>query len=260
MIDVGSYAIKHAEDIRKAQKYTFRFLVRVGKSYKLYGNGVLVEIDSRHFILSAAHVLEERDDLWIPVGDNLIIPGGKIKYSNFIETREKDSVDIGIMELDSSTVSELKSYYSFLPKDNILFPHVTNEKLLYTFLGYPKSFSKYSPIMESFHSRLFFHNNLPAPEQVYLKLNRNSNENIIIKYDRQSSLNIRKEMLTNGPDLYGMSGCGLWFTNPSDSYKISEPKLIAIMTDWPTRDRSVVVGTKMSLFARAFNTEFGIAV
>jgi hypothetical protein len=253
------YALRHWEDIQKAQKYTFRFLVNHKEYYKVHGCGVFVNIDERYFILTAAHVIDLRDDLMIPLGDELLRPGGKIKFSNFTKTRESDFLDIAFMELDEFTVSELKKQYNFLTKENISINHNTQNSLMYTFLGYPSTFSKFSKTTQSFHSNVFFHYNKPESDEVYKNLSRNPTTNIIIKYDRKKALNTRKVEITNGPDLYGMSGCGLWFTDPIDIFKkVSEPKLVAIMTDWPIKNRNTVVGTKMQVFSQALKQEFGI--
>lgn len=208
------YKKRHFEHISKAQKYTTKLLIDNGFGYKVYGSAVFVKIKEHHFLITAAHVIDLRDDLKIPLGpDKLLKPGGLITYSNFEKSRENDPIDIAFMKLDDYTIAELCNHYSFLSEENILTNHKVQSSF-YTFLGYPTSFSKYSVSKKSFHSNVFFHYNYAEPQKTYKLLNRDEKRNIIIKYDRKRTVNTKKLEITMGPDLFGMSGCGLWFTNP----------------------------------------------
>lgn len=255
------YAKKHWQDIAKAQKYTTKLLVDHGMGYKVHGTGVFIKLREHYFLLTAAHVIDLYDNLKIPLGsEQLLKPGGLIKYSNPEKTRESDPIDIAFMKLDDYTVSELINHYNFLSEKNILINHET-KKNFYTFLGYPTTFSEYSILKSSFHSNVFFHSNYAESQKTYTQLNRDQTRNIIIKYNRKKTINTRKVEITMGPDLYGMSGCGLWFTNPLEiSLSKSEPKLVAIMTDWPIKNRTVVIGTKMNVIIQAIVHEFNITV
>lgn len=253
------YAKKHWQDIIKAQKYTTKLLVDDGQGYKVYGSGVLVMLGGNHFLLTAAHVIDLQENLKIPLGsENLLRPGGLIKYSNYEKTRENDPIDIAFMKLDDYSVVELKKYYNFLSEENFLINN-NDQRTFYTFLGYPTTFSEYSLTKNSFHSNVFFHSNYLESEKTYKTLNRDKTKNIIIKYNRKKTINTRKVDITMGPDLFGMSGCGLWFTNPLEViFPKSEPKLVAIMTDWPVKNRTVVIGTRISLIIQVISQEFGI--
>ena len=252
------YAYRQWLDIKECQKYTVRLLANHKNIYKIHGTGVLVSVKNSKYLLTASHVVDKYDKLMIPLDSyNVMIPGGIVKFSLFEGNRENDSIDIAMIQLDSETIKELSPYYSFLPETSILTKHNSQKSLFYTYLGYPSTFSKLSHSKDSFHSRVFFQYNFQCDEEIYTKLNRSPKTNIIIKYDKKNSLNTQAEIISVGPDLYGMSGCGLWFTDPMDIYsEIPNPKLVAIMTDWPIKNRKCVIGTKMDIIMDSIKKEF----
>ncbi len=254
------YALKQWLDIKECQKYTVRLLANHKNIYKIHGTGVLVCVKNSKFLLTASHVVDKYDKLMIPLDlYNVMIPGGTVKFSLFEGNRENDSIDIAMIQLDNETIKGLSPYYSFLPETSILTNHKSQESLFYTYLGYPSTYSKLSYSKDSFHSRVFFQYNFQCKEDTYAKLNRSQKTNIIVKYDKQNSINTEAEIISVGPDLYGMSGCGLWFTDPMDIYsEIPKPKLVAIMTDWPIKNKKCVIGTKIDIIVDAIAKEFGL--
>ena len=67
-------------------------------------------------------------------------------------------------------------------------------------------------------------------------------------YNKNSAFNSRNGTFGTGPDLHGISGCGLWYTDPMHLISGTvKPKITAIMTDWPVKDRSVIIGTRIDV-------------
>lgn len=254
------YALKKISDIKESQQFTVYFVFHHKKDYKLQGTGVLVSIGKEKFILTAAHVIDDDKELMIPLNDNnLFVPGGNWIFNNFNGNREKDKLDIAILKLDKESANELELKYSFLSEENFLFNHNPTNIFLYTFLGYPETFSRYSQSKGSFHCRPFFHFNFICEEKVYQELDYSKERNILINYNKQKSINYKLKSLAVGPDLFGMSGCGLWFTEPENIEMLQiKPKLLAIMTDWPIKNRNCVVGTKIDVIIEIIRKEFGV--
>lgn len=254
------YALKKISNIKESQQFTVRFLFCHKKDYKLQGTGVLISVAKEKFLLTAAHVFDDDKELMIPLSDNnLFVPGGTWIFNNFNGNREKDKLDIAILKLDEESANELGSKYSFLTEENLLLNHNPTNLFLYTFFGYPETFSRFRQSKGSFHCKAFFHFNFVCEDKIYLELDRSKQTNIIVNYNKQKSINYKLKTLAVGPDLFGMSGCGLWFTEPENiEIENIKPKLVAIMTDWPIKNRNCVVGTKIDVIIETIRKEFGI--
>lgn len=218
-------------------------------NYKVYGTGVFIQIQDHYFLISAAHVFDKFGELFIPLAKDyeIITPGGKI-FNNNAPNRDKDSIDVGIMKLEEKCVSHLLCAYNFLKADDLAINHIFQSEEYYTFLGYPTTKSKNIYKTDIFDSTSFFHFTTPKSNEDYLKFNRNPAVNVVTSYDRRLSFNHKKYMFGTGPELHGISGCGLWFTDPLDlSPGIIKPKLTAIMTDWPIKNRNIIIGTRIDV-------------
>lgn len=219
---------------------------------KVIGTGVFIQFKNYYFLISAAHVFDyfnERNiqtKIPLEAGSNMLFePGGLLSVNNTTK-RKKDFVDIGFLLLDLESVLEISKHYTFLKEDNLAPNHNFINYEFYSFFGYPTTLSKTKYDKSSFHSVPFLHLTTPLQEEKYNKYERQPRYNVITSYDRKNSLNIKTKTVSNGPDLFGISGCGLWFIDPSDIMKgYVEPKLTAIMTDWPETDRTNVIGTRI---------------
>lgn len=236
-------------------------LLTVNPEYKVYGTGIFIQIQNHFFLVSASHVLDNFENLVIPLekGENLFKPGGITYINTPSESRDKDSIDIGFLELDKESVKEISTTYKFLKEDDIAINHKFENQPYYTFLGYPQTLSKFSHTKNSFHSYPFFQFSTPVIESEYSKYNRNPSLSIITSYDRKKSYSLKVKQFSVGPDLHGISGCGLWFTNPVDILtKTNKPKLTAIMTDWPIKDRTKIIGTRIDILTEVIRKNFRV--
>lgn len=236
-------------------------LVTDYSNYKGYGTGIFIKIQNSFFLVTAAHVFDNFENLMIPInkGKILLKPGGESIVNNPETSRENDNIDIGILKLDEESVIELSSTYSFLDEENLLINHKFHNEPYYTFFGYPSSFAKFSQTKESFHVVPFFQFTTPAEKSIYDNIQINSSFNVVTSYDRKRSYNMKIKSFSNGPDLYGISGCGLWFTDPMHIFgKIVKPQLVAIMTDWPVKNRKCIIGTRIDIVTESIRKRFNL--
>ncbi|HBV16711.1 hypothetical protein [Chryseobacterium carnipullorum] len=237
---------KQIESIPIIGDYTCT-LIKNYNDYKVHGTGVFVRISNLYLLISAAHVLDDFDELFIPLqeGKTLIKPGGEIIINNPKSLREHDDLDIGIVILDDVTVEDIKQNYNFVNENDLQINHKLSYLNSYIVFGYPSSWSKKSMSRNSFHSRPFISFTKSADVKEYSKLNRNEFLNIVVEYNRQETVNFKSKKMSYGPDLFGISGCGLWYSNPED-YKINaSPKLVGIMTDWPISNKTKLIATRI---------------
>mgnify|MGYP001115639556 CR=1 FL=1 len=234
------------------RSYTCMLLTDISK-YKVYGTGIFIQIQDNYFLISAAHVFDNYEKLFIPLGkDKEIIKPGGITYNNSSINRAKDSVDIGFMKLDKDCVSHLLGTYNFLQADDLAINHTFENQEYYTFVGYPSTRSKISWNSDVFEVGTFFHFSTPEKNEYYSKFDRNPIVNVVTSYNRKRSYNTKQNVFANGPDLHGISGCGLWFTDPLDLFTGRiKPKLTAIMTDWPIGNRTRIIGTRIDVITES---------
>ncbi|BDU25130.1 hypothetical protein FLGSB24_18740 [Flavobacterium sp. GSB-24] len=218
-------------------------------NYKVHGTGVFIQIQDHYFLISASHVFDRYRELFIPLSRDyeIIKPGGTTFYNNEAN-RDRDGVDVAVMKLDDYCVSNLLKRYNFLQAEDLAINHIFQNEEYYTFLGHPSTRSKILWNTNIFNSTTFFHFSTPEKNEDYLKFDRNPAVNVVTSYNKKNAFNSKNNTFGTGPDLHGISGCGLWFTDPRDlSTGIIKPKLTAIMTDWPIKNRSVIVGTRIDV-------------
>lgn len=218
-------------------------------NYKVHGTGVFVQIQDHYFLISAAHVFDRYRDLFIPLSKDyeIIKPGGTTFYYNE-SNKDKDGIDVAVLKLDDYCVPHILRRYSFLQADDLAINHAFRDGECYTFLGYPTTRSKVLYKTDIFDSTTFFYFTSPAKNEEYSKLNRNPAINVVASYNKKLAYNTKNNTFGTGPDLHGISGCGLWFTDPFHSATGTiKPKLTAIMTDWPVNNRRIIIGTRIDV-------------
>lgn len=227
-------------------------------NYKVHGTGVFIQIQDHYFLISAAHVFDKYGELFIFLSKDYetIKPGGTVFYNN---GTNRDGIDVAILKLDDYCVSHVLRRYSFLQADDLAINHIFENEEYYTFLGYPTTTSKIIYKTDIFDSTTFFHFTTPEINENYPKFDRNPTVNVITSYNKRLSFLHKKNMFGTGPDLHGISGCGLWFTDPLDvSTGIIKPKLTAIMTDWPIKNRTITIGTRIDVITEIIRKYFDI--
>ncbi|GEM_PF-1378151 len=245
---IKQIAEKQIDSLPLIRNYTCT-LIKNYSDYKVHGTGVFVKIANMYLLVSAAHVFDDFDELFIPLenGETLIKPGGRIIVNNPITSRIKDNLDIGIVILDEVTVKDIIKSYYFVNENDLEINHKGTYINNYIVFGYPSSWSKKSLSRNSFHSRPFINFTRCVKSIEYSNLNRQEILNIIVEYNRQETINFKSKKFSFGPDLFGISGCGLWYLDPKNYNKKSNPKLLGIMTDWPISNRKRLIATRIDV-------------
>lgn len=218
-------------------------------NFKVHGTGVFIQIREHYFLVSAAHVLDKHGGFFIPLSKDyeIIRPGGHT-ILNCTEDRTKDTLDIAVLKLDAHCLPHILRSYNFLHAEDLAIDHIFQPYECYTFLGYPATRAKVLYKTDIFDITTFFHFTAPQREEYYTKFHRHPAVNVITSYNKKAAYDSRNGTYGTGPALHGISGCGLWFTDPSDaSSGIIRPKLTAIMTDWPVNNRNIVIGTRIDV-------------
>jgi len=89
---------RQLESIPLIANYTCTLLKNLS-NYKLHGTGVFIKIGNLHLLVSAAHVFDDFNELFIPIdnGKTLIRPGGNWYVSPYDYEKEAKPKLVGIM-------------------------------------------------------------------------------------------------------------------------------------------------------------------
>lgn len=243
-----------------AYKVTCHILKSIDDIAVSYGSGVFIKVDENHFLITAAHVAEGlNNELFVGINNNTVLRlGGTILTNNFEGFRENDRFDLCILKLCVETVNKIKNTYDFLEQKELGISHFFKEYPMYEIVGFPATKSKYNPFKKQLKSKAWRYITYPVKYEKYDLLNCSKVFNIVLNYDRKRVFNFNKNATQIGPELYGISGCGLWYTPPEVVLSKGNPekKLVGIMTEWPINNRKFLIATKIDLFTEIIRQKY----
>lgn len=236
------------------------------KNPQPHGTGVFVEIDDNYFLLTAGHVADGyENEISVGIGKNEILTlGGEFTMNRIAngDKREEDDIDIAVLKLNDETVAKLKRQYMFLPKFELGVNHEDVHLPEYVAIGFPASKSKFDSKKNELKSTPFIYTTISAGQEVYDRLGHQRYLKIIVHYDKKRVKDYNTGKSLTGPDLFGMSGCGLWrippqVVAPSEYIKKS---LVGILVEWPIKNRKVIVGTRIDVFTELIREKYRLNI
>lgn len=259
---VKKYRANQFEESKNAYKSTCHFITLEDNNPKPCGTGVFVEIESNYFMLTAAHVTDEIE-IYVRTGKNDILKLGGDFICNRVanqDERKKDKYDIAIVKLDDVSYNKIKDIFDFIPKEQLGINHMDIQSPQYSVVGFPASKSKFNKFKKSIKSSPFIYSTSPEIDSVYDDLKYNRHFNIIVEFQKENLINHVSKEKAVAPDLYGMSGGGLWFIPIGQTKNNYKKLLVAIMTDWPTKNRNVMIGTRIDFFTEIIRQKYQLDV
>ena len=221
---------------------------------KPFGSAILLEANGSHYLLTAAHVLDDIDVSNLAFWDDqdLVQVSGKCVYlSTKAEINKK--ADVAIWQLSDDATSALLKHYTFLPFDRVSQDHQIVEQERYLLLGYPVSKTKkiYKTMTIPIKSLPLFTRGVINQR----KLERNELDgdvNLMVEYHRRKaqSFGAKKGQIEHLPDPHGMSGCGLWYIDADKTLK-----LVGVMTGYNHTD-SVMIASRIDLVTEVIRLSF----
>lgn len=220
------------------------------------GSGVLIEIGDAHFLLSAAHVTEQRHKypLFIPSKDGFINVFGLFIESPLPKTglRKDDRSDIACVRLDPKIVRNLHDNLQFLDADDCDLHDVTAPQDVYTVIGYPSRKSGRDDNRLS--TEMFSLSGDGVMDYRFDRLKLNPERNILIQHRFKKTVNYSTMLRKQPPHPEGMSGGGIfaWSKALPNLKALSQPKLVAILTEYH-QEHNVFVGSRLSIHLNAIH-------
>lgn len=225
---------------------------------KPLGSAVLLTINDKYYLLTAAHVIDGCDISNIAFWDNqdLVRVSGNVAYLSNASEINKNG-DVAVWQLSEDATFALLKHYHFLPFDRVKLRHNIVAQERYIILGYPVSKTKKIyhnmtiPIKTcqfvtsgDVTSRKYFHNNL------------NPQVNFMLVYHRRKvqGFGTDKKQIEHLPDPHGMSGCGLWYLDED-----KHSRLVGLMIGYNHTD-SIMIASRIDLVTEIIRKKFDMAI
>lgn len=187
-----------------------------GGKPRLVGSGILIVIANEHFLITAAHVLDENaiSNLYLPSRNGFVmISGNSSRTSAPNGNRKIDRYDLAYVHLSEEIIQAIHSNFWFLPVSLVDLDTVPTEGMHYMFIGYPHKAvqikfgtSKVVAQIESYIDKV-------SHESVIRKANADPNCHIVIHFDAKKAKDSSGNLITP-KDRLGMSGGGVFTCVP----------------------------------------------
>ncbi len=247
-----------------AYQVTCHLFKKEKENFEAFGTGVFIQIEQNYFLLTVAHVAEGLDfELYVGIEKNTMFRLGGNIVTNNTSNRDKDRFDLCVLKLCQETVLNISDAYRFLNIDEIQLNHEFKELPTYQLLGFPVTRSKYNHFKKKLYSKSYrFITSAVVDNDIYTKLKCEKAFNVLLNYNRKKVYSITKKTIQIGPELHGVSGCGLWHTPITEIKSKTKPKkyLVAIITEWPVNHRNYLIATRIDLFTEIIRQHFKIDI
>ena len=254
-----------SEANKDAYKVTCQFFTKENNVVIPHASGVFIKVEDFYFLFTAAHVTDDyhHNDIFIRIDNKTSRKlGGKWTVNDPKDKRETDRIDTAVLKLDEISIEKVKATYEFLDISEVGINHNFELMSEYQLVGFPASQSKYNKSKNEIKSKSFLFTTMPAEKAIYEELKCEDFTNFIVKYHKKKVEDYKTGKLQTGPDLYGISGSGLWYT-PEQLRKKGErveKKLVGIMTEWSTENRKYLIGTRIDLFTECIREKYNLNI
>jgi hypothetical protein len=220
-------------------------------------SAVLVKVSNEHFALTAGHVLDARSasPLYVGSGNTVVLLQGHHMSTvpPVAGQREQDRIDLGIVRLSEETVRGLKED-EFLTLADLAILETATTTGHYVFAGYPSSKHKRSIKNEEAEAALYSFISDPAPLEDYQRAGLDPSTSLLLRFDKQKLWCPSGRVI--GPDLFGVSGGGVWFLDDAPAATPRKPLLVAIAVEWWQKQPKRVLATKIHVVVAALWDSF----
>ena len=199
---------------------------------KAVGSGVLLRFTHRYFLVTAAHIGDDIDNIFLLIDGEALTIGGDVYNTPLPPSgkREDDKIDICICELDAGLRDLLLKKHTFLELPDLSIDHKLVDHPIYLVVGYPSTKTKpvYGGKTIIYTSLTFM--TKPFPDFMYDRFGFDPMITIPFEFDGVvKSTELPDPHLA--PSLEGVSGCGVWCITKITSSPKNNRKLIGIVIE-----------------------------
>lgn len=220
-----------------------------GETADQIGSGVLIRIADRVFLLTAAHVLNYRDDghYLMPSegGYRPIIGKCTFTSKSTFGRRSHNEFDIAFVWLDESCASRLDRDYLILDRPDV-FLETPSERFEYTFAGFPWRRTRVEE--RCIEPNLTTMSGIEAKQSEYAALNLDAKFFIVMRFHRRRAFSFRLNKPIKGPLPDGMSGGGayIWSEDALKNWPVRLP--LAGIINYFIQEKNLLIATRLHVF------------
>lgn len=228
------------------QRHTVAFFDEDMLVQRQGGTGVLLTVGDRHFILTAAHVLDLYAERGLPMfimpehkGAKLVSLDGAVMYrSEMPDSRDRldDPMDVGFVEIMPGIVAELAPSKTFLTLDGVDLRDPFHSKSWYMTVGYPYEVNESDHERRRHDSTLFAYASWPYCGERGSPSAYRPGFDLLVHFARDDSTEGDENVLAYVPEPPGISGCGMWrlaaADKPIEQWSPADIRLVGIQHSW----------------------------
>ena len=219
------------------------------------GSGVFVQVGDTHFLLTAAHVTDERHTtaLLVPSKTDFVS-----LFGLFIETnaknrsRNEDKLDVAVVRLADELVDRLHDNFLFLQHADCDLAETMTAGDAYTVIGCParRSARQGNRVVTD----LFSLSGEGVTDRRFQQLGLDPGHNVIVQYRMNRAVDFSTMLKRQFGNPEGMSGGGIfaWDKELPKLSALKQPKLIAVVTEYHPH-QNVFVGTRLHAYLVAMH-------
>lgn len=214
----------------------------------LVGTGVVLDIVSKLFIVSAAHVFDENDITTIYTflnGEQQIIEGEVHVTTKPENDRNKDKLDVAVFKVSDSLISKFRTSYTPVTIEDIEINDIPASKKYYAFIGHPANKTKPKYGTTKINREVFSYFGTVASSNTYEQLSFSTYSHIVVGFDPKKCIDENGKRCTF-PKAKGMSGGGVWLLEDLNKHSSQSHvnKLVGIGIE-NHKNPKVMVGTRI---------------
>lgn len=220
------------------------------------GSGVLLNVSDAYFLLTAAHVTEERKRraLLIPAKSGFVNLCGLFIESVIPrdKSRNEDKLDVAVVRLSPDLVNRMHDNLLFLDHEDCDLADQTTAGDVYTITGYPARKSERRDNAVS--TDLFSLSGDGVADKRFEQLALDRRRHIIVQYRLSRAIHYSTMQKSRPPHPEGMSGGGIfaWSKELPKLSALGQPKLAGIVTEYH-QHKNIFVGTRLSAYLIAIH-------
>jgi hypothetical protein len=219
-----------------------------------FGSGTLIRMANTHFLLTAAHVTDEKLPLMVPAKKGFTELFGPFAGSRLPESgsRKDDRYDIAYVRVESDLVSELHDDFVFLNERDCDTFDEAAAKDAYTIIGWPTRRARKR--VNALESEIVYVSGEGITDQRYELLECNRRHHLLVQHRRSRSLHYSTMLGSQLPLPEGMSGGGVfaWSKQLPKLSSLAQPKLVGIVTEYH-RHHNVFIATRLACYLAAIS-------
>ncbi len=220
-------------------------------------SSLLIQLNNTNYLVTAAHVLKNKKKIAIFLENRFLILDGTPVYTNTDSDNDNNKVDLAIWKLTRENADSMSLKYNFFLLDKYCFDFEVKKDHQYIVFGYPLTQIKFIREEKKYKIKPFFHQTNVSSNSKYNKLNFDQRSHIVLEYNKKEVENFEKNIIYRGPNLNGISGCGIW---PSPELNLTEGQKtpffpIGIVIEYHSNS-DAIVATRINVLTELIRNKF----